>query len=117
MTEQEIHNILFKLGIKKYKITKDNTVNVYQDVVLINIDKIPVNFNYVGGNFYCRFSKLTNLIGCPRQTTGYIYASNNPLKSLDGYEGDYNNLICDNKDKLIRKHKLKKFLNDSNLYI
>ena len=41
MTEQEIHNILFKLGIKKYKITKDNTVNVYQDVVLINIDKLP----------------------------------------------------------------------------
>ena len=112
MTKEEIHNILFKLGIKKYSIRTDNMVNVYQDVVLINIDKIPVNFNYVGGNFYCRLSKLTNLIGCPKQTTGYIYVSNNPLESLDGYEGDYNNLICDHKDKLVRKHKLKKFLND-----
>jgi hypothetical protein len=38
----------------------------------------------------------------------FIYG--NPLKSLDGYNGDYDKLYCDNKDELIKKHKRSKRL-------
>ncbi|HRL31916.1 MAG TPA: hypothetical protein PLV54_02680, partial [Anaerostipes hadrus] len=40
-----------------------------------------------------------------------IQCYSNPLESLDGLTTSYNKLFCDDKDKLVRKHKLKQSLN------
>ena len=62
----------------------------------------------VGGNFYCSYNNLKNLIGLPSKISGYsIRFIQNPLESLEGFNGDYDKLTCDNKQKLIRKAKLK----------
>ena len=49
------------------------------------------------------------------KTNYSIFFENNPIESLEGYNGGYDNLSCDNKDGLIlklqRKEKLK-ILND-----
>ena len=126
MTKEEIHNILFKLGIKKYSIRTDNMVNVYQDVVLINIDKIPVNFNYVGGNFYCSDNnQLTSLDGAPNNVGGDFYCYDNPnlpyselFKIVDNvkcniYYSSFNTL--EDKDKIRRDRDVKATLKDDEL--
>ena len=135
MTTQEIHDICKKYEIKNYTINPDGSIDVEGSVYLfnMNLDKLPLKFNRVSGYFICSRNRLTSLEGCPKEVGetfycssnkltslqyspeivyGRFYCGDNPLESLDGYEGDYNNLICDHKDKLVRKHKLKKFLND-----
>ncbi len=57
--------------------------------------------------FSCSKNKLTSLVGCPNYVDGNFYCNHNQLTTLEGYNGDYDKLYCDNKEKLIRKHKLK----------
>ena len=61
----------------------------------------------VYGSFNCTDNKLVNLKGIG-EVNGYgIHCIQNPLESLEGYNGDLSKLYCLNKEKLIRKTKLK----------
>lgn len=63
--------------------------------------------NEVGKSFHCYDNKLVNLKGIG-EVKGYgIHCIQNPLESLEGYNGDLSKLYCLNKEKLIRKTKLK----------
>lgn len=105
--EQEIKRICFEYKIKNYFINMDGTVDVEGDVELSSkgLNKIPLkfarimgNFNVqnnrlttlcgaplaVGGNFNCFNNNLSNLVGAPRWVGGDFYCYNNQLISLEG---------------------------------
>ena len=48
------------------------------------LDKFPVKFKKVGGNFYCWSDKLTTLEGAPEEVGRNFYCSGNNLTSLEG---------------------------------
>ena len=129
MVKEEIHTICEKYGIINYTINPDGSIDVYGNVYLfnMNLDKLPLKFNKVGGYFGCSNNNLTSLEGCPKEVGDDFYCSNNkltsledcpkfvgrnfycninPLESLEGLNININRLKCDNKDKLIRKTKL-----------
>ena len=128
MTEKEIHDICKIHNITNYTINPDGSIDVDGGVYLDrrNLDRIPIKFNKVSGSFFCSNNNitslenvpnecfrlfcnenmLTSLEGCPK-VSSFIAVHYNPLETLEGYNGDYNKLYCDNKEKLIRKHKLK----------
>ncbi len=111
MSEQDIHKICEKYNIKNYIINPDGSIDVEGDVViLIFINELPIKFNKVSGNFYCSYNNLSTLKNFPNEVCGETFLYGNPLKSLDGYNGDYDKLYCDNKDYLILKHKRSKKL-------
>ena len=62
--------------------------------------------NYVSNDFICTYNELINLNGIG-EIGGKIICSRNPLESLEGYNGEYDKLSCDNKDGLILKIKRK----------
>ncbi len=130
MTNQEIKDICTKYNIEKYIINPDGSIDVNGGVYLSNngLTELPLNFNRVSGDFYCSNNQLTTLKGSPIYIGGYFwcysnelttlegspehvgrdfYCSFNQLTSLKGYNLPYNKLYCDNKEKLIRKYKLK----------
>ena len=108
MSEQEIIDIYKKYSIENYSINPDGSIDVEGDVViLIFTNELPIKFNKVSGNFYCSYNNLSTLKNFPNEVGGETFLYGNPLKSLDGYNGGYDKLSCDNKEKLIRKHKLK----------
>ena len=73
-----------------------------------NLTSLEGSPNEVGWNFYCGDNnKLTSLEGCPNEVVGGFYFYRNSLESLDEYKGSYEKLNCDNKEKLIRKSKIK----------
>ena len=61
----------------------------------------------VYGSFNCYDNKLVNLKGIGEVKGLGIHCIQNPLESLEGYNGDLSKLYCLNKEKLIRKTKLK----------
>ena len=133
MSEKEIHDICEKYGISNYSINLDGSIDVNEDVCLSGymLGKLPLKFNYVRGSFYCTSCSLTNLIGCPKIVGKSFYCRNNklttlqyspeivngryyfkynPLETLDGFNGDYDKLDYDNRDRLVLKHKRSKKL-------
>ena len=129
MSEQEIHDICEKYDITNYTINPDGSIDVHNSVDLNGkvLTKIPIKFNNVYGNFDCSYNNLTSLEnspkwikvsffciensltsleGCPISDMHY-YFGDNPLESLNGFNGDYNRLTCHNRDNLIKKHKRK----------
>ncbi len=130
MSEQEIHDICKKYNITNYSINPDESIDVDETVYLSGkgLKRVPLKFNKVDGGFYCNNNNLTSLEGFPKHVSGninlgtnqltslenspielgqYLYCYKNPLKSLVGYNLSYDKLVCDNKEKLIRKTKLK----------
>ena len=130
MSEQEIHDICKEYKIKNYSINPDGSIDVDETVYLSGkgLKRVPVKFNKVDGGFFCNNNNLTSLEGFPKHVSGninlgtnqltslenspielgqYLYCYKNPLKSLVGYNLSYDKLVCDNKEKLIRKTKLK----------
>jgi hypothetical protein len=128
--EQKIHNICKKHNIKNYTINPDGSIDVDGDVLLYNrrVSKIPIKFNKVSGYFYCSWEDLTTLEGSPKHVGGWFdcsdnklktlkhspsiisglfYCIDNPLESLEGLNIPISKLHCNNKEKLIRKTKLK----------
>lgn len=129
INEQEIHDICKKYNIKNYTINPDGSIDVDGDVSIANgrLEKLPLKFNKVSGDFYCSWEELKTLEGCPKEIggdffcsynklktlkhspsiiSGLFYCVDNPLESLEGLNININRLKCDNKDKLIRKTKL-----------
>lgn len=128
MSEKEIHDICKKFNIRNYTIIPDGSIDVYDSVYLDrrNLDRIPIKFNKVSGSFdcsnnnitslenapnecfriFCNENKLTSLEGCPK-VCSFIAVHYNPLETLEGFNLPYDKLVFDNKEKLIRKTKLK----------
>ena len=129
MINQEIHDICKYYRIEDYTINSDGSIDVYDSVDLFNynLNKIPLKFNKVDGYFDISHNNITSLEGSPKIVTSwfdcshnkltnlkgietvdkFIFCKNNPLESLEGYNNNYDKLNCDNKQKLIRKTKLK----------
>lgn len=65
----------------------DDSYNVDGSVYLnkLTLQKLPVKFNKVCGNFWCSFTRLTSLKGAPKTVGGDFWCSNNyQLTSLEG---------------------------------
>ncbi len=129
MTNQEIKDICNYYGIYGYTINSDGSIDVEGNVMLYSKDlkSIPIKLNKVNGYFDCEYNKLTDLENFPNEISGSVYLTGNnlknlkgfgkvggityllgnPLESLEGYNGDINKVFCLNKEKLIRKTKLK----------
>ena len=129
MTNQEIKDICNFYGISGYTINSDGSIDVDGNVKLTyeGFGRIPIKFNKVNGYFECSYNKLTDLENFPNEISGsvyltgnnlknlkgfgkvggLIYLNDNPLESLKGYDLPYEQLICNDKLKLIRKTKLK----------
>jgi len=84
-TKDEILEFLGKVGITKYKINDDLSVDVLQNLNIIweNIQKFPVVFNSVQGNVILTANKLESLEGLPKEIHGDLDISNNRLMTLD----------------------------------
>ena len=67
-------------------INEDGSIDVDGDVFLSKrgLERIPVKFRKVTGNFYCLDNELSSLEGCPEKVDGYFYCYNNNLTSLEG---------------------------------
>jgi len=78
--------LLKKYNIKNYLINDDGSLNVFDDVSLYdkNLNYLPFEFNYVGGQFYCAYNKLESLQGCPISVGGDFNCSDNDLPDLKG---------------------------------
>lgn len=74
-----------EFGISNYTIT-DNIVDVNGNVNLFdkNLNKIPIKFGKVTGNFTCAHNRLTNLENCPKWVGGNFYCQSNNLESIIG---------------------------------
>ncbi len=62
------------------------TVNVAGTVNLscLGLERLPVQFGTVSGNFYCYNNRLTSLEGAPSSVGGNFYCGGNRLTSLVG---------------------------------
>ncbi len=129
----DIHKICRKYYITNYIINSDGSIDVKDDVILYDmyLKEIPLKFNkvsgyfscsdnnlkslknspiYVGRSFYCDNNMLTSLEYSPDYVGGDFICNYNRFTSLDGLKVSYKKLYFDNKNKLIRKHKLKQFI-------
>ncbi len=134
ISTKQIHDICDQQKIENYTINPDGSIDVDGDVYLdfLNLEKLPLKFNYVSGDFSIYNNCITSLEGCPKevgesfdcaknQITSlkyspikvgtYINLYMNPLESLEGYNFK-STLYCDDLHKLTRKTKLKNIIND-----
>ena len=96
-----IEQICEKYEIENYTINDDGTIDVNGIVNLDNIKltELPLTFNKVSGDFFCRFNQLTTLKGSPRWVGGSFYCNYNQLTSLE-FSPDYvgGNFYCNGND-------------------
>ncbi len=85
-TKDQVKDWLDEMGVEKYTINSDLTVDVNGDVDLYdkNLTNIPVQFNNVKGNFNCSSNKIVSLQGSPLKISGYFSCTHNYLSSLEG---------------------------------
>ncbi len=97
----DIHDICKEYGIKNYTINGDGTIDGDGEK-MINLShkgliKIPLDFNKVGGSFYCNNNNLTSLEGAPESVGGNFDFSYNKLTSLEGAPQEVGGYFdCDN---------------------
>ena len=84
--EQEMIDICKEYNIQNYTINPDGSIDVNGDVRLIymGLDKLPLRFNRVSGNFICARNRLTSLEGSPKYVGGFFDCTNNQLDNLEG---------------------------------
>ena len=85
-TEEEIAKICKKYGITNWSINEDGLVDVDGGVKLYkkSLNKLPLKFGKVGGNFWCNGNQLTTLEGAPASVGSDFYCHNNQLTTLEG---------------------------------
>lgn len=92
----DIHSLCRKYNIRNYTINSDGSIDVDGDVHLhgLWLEDIPLNFNYVKGDFDCRRNDLTSLKGSPKKIDGSFHCNNNKLTNLEfspeSIPGDFN---------------------------
>ena len=84
-SKEEIKKWLKEVGVKKYKMNDDLTVDVKGDVDISgkNLTKIPIKFNKINGDFECGHNKLTSLKGCPDTVKGDFDCKDNLIISFE----------------------------------
>lgn len=95
----DIKGICEKYKITNYDINEDNTIDVFGNVDLWDkrLNKIPLNFNMVTGNFSCSYNNLTSLKGCPKWVGGDFSCHYNKLLDIDcGIQIVDGNFYCQN---------------------
>ena len=99
---EDIDAICKKYGITNYTISSDGSIDVDGDVNLIdiNLDKLPLRFNRIGGNFYCNNNQLTSLEGAPKEVGGFFDCRYNQLTSLEGAPKEVGGFFDCNNNKL-----------------
>ena len=85
-SKEGVKQFLDLMGVEKYTINEDLSVDVKGDVDISNkgLGTIPVKFGRVGGYFTCHSNRLTSLQGAPREVGGSFYCHSNRLTSLEG---------------------------------
>tara|TARA_R110002167_G_scaffold263644_2_gene470422 strand:- start:1675 stop:2262 length:588 start_codon:yes stop_codon:yes gene_type:complete len=80
-----IEEICEKYNIRNYIINDDGSIDVNECVYLddYGLNKFPLKFNKVYGDFDCRGNNLTTLEGGPKWVAGYFYCHKNKLTSLE----------------------------------
>ena len=94
MNVELIHRLCDLYNIRTYTINDDLTIDVFGLVDLggLDLQKLPLVFNRVEGNFICSYNNLTNLVGSPRYISGDFICAENILSTLVGgpdYIGGY----------------------------
>ncbi len=84
-SSNEIKRICQKYSIYSYEINEDGSIDVDGSLYLRNLSltELPLEFNYIHGNFYCSYNNLTTLKGSPKHVGGEFYCSDNELTSLE----------------------------------
>jgi len=114
-SNSDIDAICREYRITNYTVNPDRTVDVDGDVDLsdMGLDKLPLKFGYVSGDFYCGNNELTSLEGAPRKVGGNFYCFNNKLTSLEGSPeevgGDF---YCDDNQLTSLEGAPKEVVND-----
>lgn len=80
----KVISICKNFGIENYYLNNDGSIDVFGNVDLSgkNLNRIPIKFRVVGGNFDIRKNCLTSLFGCPATITGDFFCQFNFLASL-----------------------------------
>jgi hypothetical protein len=101
---KSIDDICREYGIQNYTINPDGSVDVDGDVNLTfkGLEKIPIKFGNVKGEFSCYHNKLTSLEGCPK-SVDILRAYNNKLKSFIGTPKVVNTLQVNDNEILSLK--------------
>tara|TARA_X000000368_G_scaffold156027_1_gene122995 strand:- start:3125 stop:3853 length:729 start_codon:yes stop_codon:yes gene_type:complete len=86
MSIEEIRSLCVKYSIEDYIINDDGSIDVEHNVdlsyALSNMNKLPLKFNKVDGNFGCFNNNLETLEGSPKYVKGTFDCSGNKLTSL-----------------------------------
>ena len=96
-TKAEVIKACNTYDIRYYTINDDLSIDVDGDVYLtsINLEYLPLRFNYVSGYFSCSTNRLVSLKGCPRTVGGNFSCAYNELKTLEGCPQTVNgNFLC-----------------------
>ena len=85
-TEAEVDKICQEYVIYNWSINKDGLVDVNGSVDLSSkgLEKLPLKFGIVSGDFWCYNNKLTTLKGAPQSVDGSFWCGNNQLTTLEG---------------------------------
>ena len=98
-TREEVENWLNEMGIKKYVIHENLTVDVNTNVYIkqkFKMFNLPIQFNTIKGSFVVIKNNLTTLKGFPHTVNGNFSCAGNNLISLE--YAPYNvsgNFLCD----------------------
>ena len=81
-----IEEICGNYDIINYTINEDGSIDVDGDVYLDHkyLDRLPLKFNKVTGNFKCYDNELTSLEGSPKEVGENFSCSDNKLTDLKG---------------------------------
>lgn len=86
ITRQEVNHIIekYRIRIGPFTIREDGLLDVSGNVKIChtNLQKLPLKFGNVYGNFLCHSNQLTSLKGCPTYVAGDFNCYSNNLKSL-----------------------------------
>ena len=82
--EENFLTMRCELDYKDFNINKDFSVDIYTNIDLrnLNINRIPITFGIVEGNFDCSDNKLSNLVNSPFLVEGKFICRDNELYSL-----------------------------------
>jgi hypothetical protein len=84
--KNDIEAKLKELGVENYTISDDASIDVdgTVDISFKNLEKIPVRFGIVNGDFNCSNNKLVSLKGSPKSVGVSFFCHKNRLTSLEG---------------------------------
>lgn len=97
--KEEIKKFMRAIGITRYKINEDYSVDVLESVKLrIRISELPIKFDYIMGDFDVVGCGLNTLKNFPEIIEGDFDCSNNLIDNLIGgplrVDGDYISKEC-----------------------